>query len=98
MKNKIFESNPHLKEVYSTSDGEVFYNDNDARMHAKTLKEKKVDKVINPKFLDVIAENVSSVEDTNLKADADAKVKADADAKVKADAQNKNNTTDNTKK
>lgn len=51
MKTKIFESNPNLKEVHMTSDGQCFYNDNDAKMHAKTLEDKAVELVMNPTFL-----------------------------------------------
>lgn len=51
MKTKIFESNPNLKEVHMTSDGQCFYNDNDAKMHAKTLEDKAVELVMNPKFI-----------------------------------------------
>ena len=51
MKTKIFESNPNLKEVHMTSDGQCFYNDNDAKMHAKTLEDKSVELVMNPTFL-----------------------------------------------
>lgn len=50
-KHEIFETNPNLKEVHITSDGQAFYNDNDAKMHAKTLEDKKVELVLNPKFL-----------------------------------------------
>lgn len=56
--HKIFESNPTLKEVHLTSDGEAFYNDNDAKMHAKTLKDKLVELVVNPLSLEVITEDV----------------------------------------
>lgn len=55
--HKIFESNPTLKEVHLTSDGEAFYNDNDAKMHAKTLKDKSVELVVNPLSLEVITED-----------------------------------------
>lgn len=50
-KHEIFETNPNLKEVHITSDGQAFYNDNDAKMHAKTLEDKKVELVLNPTFL-----------------------------------------------
>jgi hypothetical protein len=51
MKTEIFKSNPNLKEVHMTSDGQCFYNDNDAKMHAKTLEDKAVELVMNPTFL-----------------------------------------------
>jgi hypothetical protein len=61
-RHKIFETNPNLKEVHMTSDGEAFYNDNDAKMHAKTLKDKTVELVVNPSLIDVITEDVDSEE------------------------------------
>ncbi|WP_445720229.1 hypothetical protein [Flavobacterium sp.] len=51
MKTEIFKSNPNLKEVHMTSDGQCFYSDNDAKMHAKTLEDKAVELVMNPTFL-----------------------------------------------
>ena len=58
MKNEIFESNPQLKEVHVTSDGQCFYNDNDAKLHAKSLKDKKVELVLNPDHLEVVGEEI----------------------------------------
>ncbi|AOW08743.1 hypothetical protein [Flavobacterium gilvum] len=57
-KHEIFETNPNLKQVHLTSDGQAFYNDNDAKMHAKTLEDKNVELVINPSLIDTIAEDV----------------------------------------
>lgn len=51
MKTKIFESNPNLKEVHMTSDGQCFYNEPDAKLHAKSLEDKAVELVMNPKFI-----------------------------------------------
>lgn len=42
----IFKANPALEKFHQTSDGQAFYNDSDARLHAKTLKDKTV-KVVN---------------------------------------------------
>lgn len=61
--HEIFESNPSLKEVHVTSDGTPFYNDNDAKMHAKTLKDKSVELVVNPLLIDVITEDIDSDDD-----------------------------------
>jgi hypothetical protein len=55
-KHNIFETNPNLKEVHMTSDGEAFYNDNDAKMHAKSLEDKTVELVVNPSQLEVITD------------------------------------------
>lgn len=53
----IFQSNPTLKEVHITSDGEAFYNDTDAKAHAKTLKDKLVKLVVNPLLIDTIVDD-----------------------------------------
>ena len=45
---KIFKIRPNLDHYYKTSDGQAFFNESDAKMHAKTLKNKKVDKVVRP--------------------------------------------------
>ena len=58
MKHKIFESNPQLKQVHVTADGECFYNDSDAKMHAKSLEDKKVELVLNPDHLEVVGEEI----------------------------------------
>lgn len=58
MKHKIFESNPQLKQVHVTADGECFYNDSDAKMHAKSLEDKKVELVLNPDHLEVVGEAI----------------------------------------
>ena len=58
MKHKIFESNPQLKQVHVTADGECFYNDGDAKMHAKSLEDKKVELVLNPDHLEVVGEEI----------------------------------------
>lgn len=47
----IFENHPNLEKCFSTSDGEHFYNENDAKNHAKSLEDKTVEPVYNPKFL-----------------------------------------------
>lgn len=48
MDDTIFKANPHLEHVYKTADGEAFYTEPDAMLHAKSLKDKKVEKVQNP--------------------------------------------------
>jgi hypothetical protein len=47
----IFENHPNLEKCFSTSDGEHFYNENDAKNHAKSLEDKVVEPVYNPTFL-----------------------------------------------
>lgn len=53
---EVFEQNPNLEKVYATSDGECFYNDNDAKNHAKKLDVKTVEIVYNENILEVIDE------------------------------------------
>jgi len=53
---EVFEQNPDLEKVYATSDGECFYNENDAKNHAKKLEVKTVETVYNEKFLEVTDE------------------------------------------
>lgn len=62
-KHDIFITNPSLKEVHMTSDGQSFYNDNDAKMHAKSLKDKIVELVVNPSQLEVITDEDDEDED-----------------------------------
>lgn len=52
--NEIFKQNPNLEKYYGTSDGEAFYNENDAKNHAKNLDDKTVESVFNEKYLEVI--------------------------------------------
>lgn len=42
----IFKSHPHLDEYFTTSDGQAFFSENAATVHAKTLKNKAVKCVI----------------------------------------------------
>ena len=51
--NQVFEQNPKLEKYYGTSDGEAFYNENDAKNHAKNLEDKTVETVFNTQFLEV---------------------------------------------
>lgn len=39
---QVFKDNPHLKECWQTSDGKPFFNENSAKMHAKSLKDKNI--------------------------------------------------------
>lgn len=53
---EVFKENPQLKRVYVTTDGTPFYQENDARNHAKSLEDKTVEEVLNPAMLDVVEE------------------------------------------
>lgn len=48
---EIFNTNPKLEKCFKTSDGEHFYNETDAKNHAKSLEDKHVEKLVNPEFL-----------------------------------------------
>ena len=66
MKNEVFEANPLLKQVYTTSDGENFYQENDAKNHAKSLEDKAVETIYNPTHLEVVGEEVVSDETSEM--------------------------------
>lgn len=44
--NEIFKNHPELEKYYETSDGTAFYNESNARNHARTLEDKTV-KAVN---------------------------------------------------
>lgn len=64
----IFENHPNLEKCFSTSDGEHFYNENDAKNHAKSLEDKVVEPVYNPTFLGDASSNDVADEDLEAKA------------------------------
>lgn len=45
---EIFKHHPNLKEAYKTSDGQHFYQEDRAKLHAKSLEDKKIEHLINP--------------------------------------------------
>lgn len=83
----IFESNPNLKKAFITSDGTPFYQEHDAKNHAKTLKDKSVEPVYNEKELQVIdAEDLSDEDKEMAEFEAAEKLKTEQEAeKLKAD-------------
>lgn len=40
---KLFDANPGIDELHTTSDGEAFYKEGDAKFHARGLENKKVE-------------------------------------------------------
>lgn len=81
MSHEIFKTNPDLEKVYVTSDNEAFYQENDAKNHAKSLKDKAVETVFNPKSLDAAdAEELSDEEKEVIAFDA-----AEKDKEAKAE-------------
>jgi hypothetical protein len=75
--NDVFKQNPKLEKYYGTSDGEAFYNENDAKNHAKNLDVKTVETVFNELFLEVIKdEELSEEEKEALRLEAEEKEKA----------------------
>lgn len=87
MKHEIFEANPNLKEVHATSDGQCFYNDNDAKMHAKTLKDKSVELIVNPSLIDVEIEEEELDNEVDTESEADEKAKKEQEAAEQAKAE-----------
>jgi hypothetical protein len=88
MNKEIFKQHPNLEKVYCTSDGTPFYQENDAKNHAKTLEDKSVETVYNENLLEVIDEEETSDEDKEV-AEFEAAEKAKAEqaelAKLLAD-------------
>lgn len=84
---KVFEQNPSLEKVYCTSDGTPFYQENDAKNHAKTLDNKAVETVYNESLLEVVdSEELSDSEKEMAEFEAAEKAKeeqAAADQKAK---------------
>lgn len=97
--HKIFETNPDLKKAYITSDGTPFYQETDAKNHAKTLKDKSVEPVFNEKELQVVDPEEMNEDDKEMAAfeaeekakeaqaqkEADDAAQAENEAEVKAD-------------
>ena len=52
MKN-FFKNNPEATEVYTTTDGNMFFTRNAAENHAKTLEDRKVTREVNPRTKEV---------------------------------------------
>lgn len=76
--HKIFETNPNLKKAYITSDGTPFYQETDAKNHAKTLEDKTVEPVFNEKELQVVDEEELTDADREMaEFEAAEKLKAD---------------------
>ncbi|MGE4345936.1 MAG: hypothetical protein AB7D46_00835 [Flavobacteriaceae bacterium] len=55
--DKVFKDNPKLDVYFKTSDGEAFYNENDAKNYAKKLKDKKVQRVVKGAVSETETEN-----------------------------------------
>lgn len=90
MSKEVFEQNPNLKKVYCTSDGTPFYQENDAKNHAKTLKDKSVETVYNENLLEVIDDEELSDSDKEMaEFEALEKAKADQEAADEKEATDK---------
>ena len=73
--NEVFKNNPKLEKYYGTSDGEAFYNENDAKNHAKNLEDKTVETVFNQDFLEAIdSKELSEEEKAIIEFEASEKV------------------------
>ena len=90
MSHEIFETNPNLEKVHVTSDNTPFYQENDAKNHAKSLKDKTVETVYNEKFLEVVGTEELTGEDKELAefeaAEKEREAQEAADQKEKEDA------------
>jgi hypothetical protein len=76
--------------VYCTSDGTPFYQENDAKNHAKTLKDKSVETVYNENLLEVIDDEELSDSDKEMaEFEAAEKAKADQEAADEKEAEAK---------
>ncbi len=84
----IFESNPNLKKAFITSDGTPFYQEHDAKNHAKTLEDKSVEPVYNEKELQVLdSEDLSEQDKEMAEFEADEKLKSDQEAEKQLEVQ-----------
>lgn len=76
--HEIFKSNPQLKKVFVTSDDTAFYQETDAKNHAKTLEDKTVEPIFNELELTVVDEEELTAEQIEMaEFEAQEKVKAD---------------------
>lgn len=90
MSKEVFEQHPDLEKVYCTSDGTPFYQENDAKNHAKKLDVKTVETVYNENLLEVIGEEDLSDSDKEMaEFEAAEKVKADQEAADEKEAAEK---------
>lgn len=83
MKHSIFETHPNLEKVYVTSDEIAFYQETDAKNHAKSLKDKSVEVVYNENNLAVVDEEELDPSDEEiLRLEAAEKDKANEQAET----------------
>lgn len=83
MSQEIFEANPNLEKAFITSDETPFYQENDAKNHAKTLKDKAIETVFNPNSFEVVDDEELSEADKEM-AEFEAAEKA-KEAKAELD-------------
>ena len=90
MSHEIFETNPNLEKVHVTSDNTPFYQENDAKNHAKSLKDKTVETVYNEKFLEVVGTEELTGEDKEMaEFEAAEKEREDQEAAEQKEAEDK---------
>ncbi len=70
-KNKIFNENPELKEFYMTSDGQAFYQESDAKNHARGLEDKKVEHCVRVTTVADVKEIKPEAEETEAAEDGE---------------------------
>lgn len=79
MKDNTFKKHPKLERYFKTSDGTKFYNDHDAKTHARNLKDKNVEEVKNTFSNKSEGEGAA---DTKTNPMVEAKKRAEAIAKL----------------
>lgn len=76
--DNVFKTHPMLKSYHKTSDGTAFFQETDAKNHAKSLEDKTIEKVFNPELIEVEVEEVSVQKPEAAKKKASGKKKVAA--------------------
>ena len=67
MSNDIFNNYPTLQVYFKTADGQAFFQESDAKNHAKTLENKKVEAVERP-FEEIEEKSIKEVKEYAINA------------------------------
>lgn len=71
--DNVFKTHPKLKSYHKTSDGTPFFQESDAKTHAKGLKDKTIETVVNTDLIEVVVDDEAG---TDTKSTTPAKKKA----------------------
>lgn len=55
--DNVFKVHPALKKYHKTSDGTAFFQETDAKNHAKNLEDKTVETIVNEAITEVVVED-----------------------------------------